>query len=314
MSFKKNTERVIAFIIKPFVFVWFWFILWVKHNKSAKSLNNTQKMGARDKPSIVSLPFVYTDHLISLIKRVWTVEFSEYALKKYEHKRFAEKHYSKEGRAYFNFDKLSQADCLEMYNKLTGRIAHHITHNPSILDYKDGDSFLDAGCGMGQNIKELVVRYPNSPIKGFDFSKEALRVIREGLKKNSNVSVEVGSIVDFQYLESYPNGSFDHFIISHVFSFMVGSGIDETRKLRQKLIDHFVRIAAKSVLILDRSDTILSENKVPEVAIGQLPSRCFLRESLLPYFSRHISNGELYAMLAPTNEGIVFKCRSIKKP
>jgi SAM-dependent methyltransferase len=288
-------------ILRIFVIIWFWFFRWIKHNRFLIWLNNKQV----GKPSIIALPFVFTNELISIIKRMWAVAFSEYALKKY--KLLLEIHYSEKGVGYLNYNKLSQVEYLKIYNELSSRAAHYITHNSTILHYNDGDSFLDVGCGKGQNIRELIARYPNSMIKGFDVSTGALRVVQTVLKGNSNVQVEVGSVVDFQYLDSYPTGAFDHLIVSHVFALLIDSGVDKTRKLRQTLIDHFIRIAAKSVLIMDGD--ILSETEVPEVIIEQ-NTRCVFRESLIPYFAEHQEKGELYSMFSTENTGIIFRLKN----
>ena len=300
-TIKKLITITLNPILKIFVVIWFWFYRWIKHNRFLIWLNNKQV----GKPSIIALPFVFTNELISIIKRSWAVVFSEYALKKY--KLFLKIHYSEKGVGYLNYDELLQDECLKIYNELSSRVAHYIKHNSTVLDYSNGDSFLDAGCGKGQNIKELIARYPNSLIKGFDVSTGALLVVQTALKGNGNVQVEVGSVVDFQYLESYPTGAFDHLIISHVFSLLIGSGVDETRKLRQTLIDHFIRIAAKSVLIMDGD--ILSQIEVPEVIIEQ-NTRCVFRESLIPYFAKHQAKGELYSMFSPENIGIIFRLKN----
>ena len=299
-AIKKSTEFLIMMLIEPSVFIWFWFIRWIKQNRLLAGLGDKQ-IGRH---SIFYIPFAYIDRMISFFKSNWNAEFSNYALKKYEN--FLKTHYSKDGIGYFNYDGLSEDERLNIYNGVKGRVAYYIEHNLSILDYKDGDSFLDMGCGQGQNIKELVSRYPNSLIKGFDVSKGALRIIQTALKKNNNVNVEEGSVIDLQYLDSYPARSFDHVIVSHVFSFLIRTDVNETRILRQKIMDQLIRIAAKSALIMDAN--ILSGNKYPELIIEQ-NTRCHFRESLVPYFSKHVSKGELYAMFSPENEAVVFKLR-----
>jgi SAM-dependent methyltransferase len=295
---KNSIELLISFVLKPFVILWFWFLRWFRYNKLLNGLNN-KKIGM---PSVFYFPFAYFYKFSLLIKRIWAAQFSSYALKKYT--GFLKIHYSKDGLGYFDYKSLSPDDYLKIYQNLTGRVSYYIAHNPAVLDYKDGDSFLDAGCGKGQNIKELVRCFPNSPVKGFDVSKEALKVIQTALKDNRNVSVEESSVSDIKYLASYPDGAFDHVIISHVFAFLIGSGINETKDIRQMIIDQLIRIAAKSLLIMDGD--ILSDNKAPEIIIEQ-NTRCVFKESILAYFLKHFSKGELYSMFSPENEAVIFK-------
>ncbi|MDP8230752.1 MAG: class I SAM-dependent methyltransferase [Candidatus Gorgyraea atricola] len=299
-NIKNLIESLMSLLLKPFVVLWFWFLRWFRHNRLLAGLGN-KEIGRH---SVFYIPFAYISRFSSFLKATWNSEFAEYTLKKY--KNFLKIHYSKDGLGYFDYDGLSESDCLKIYRDMESRIAYYIKHNSVCMGYENGDSFLDAGCGKGQSIKELVKYYPDSQIKGFDVNAGALRIIQIALKDKKNVKVEKGSVVDFKYLESYPAKSYDHLVVSHVFSFLTGSNIEETRKLRQVLIGHFIRIAAKSVLIMDGD--ILSERKEPEVIIEQ-NTRYFFRESLVSYFSKHALSGELYAMFSPENEAVIFKLK-----
>ncbi|MCX5715307.1 MAG: class I SAM-dependent methyltransferase [Candidatus Omnitrophica bacterium] len=256
---KKVAEFLISIALKPCAIMWFWYLRWFRHNRMLSALNN-KEIGS---PSVIYLPFAYLYNLLLFARRSWATNFTKYALKKYS--AFLKRHYTKGGLGYFNYEQLSPEDCIKVYQGLTGRISYYLDHNPTLLEYKNGDTFLDAGCGKGQNIKALVSRYPNSSIKGFDVSEEALKIVQTALKDNNKISAEVGSVVDFKYLASYPAGAFDHLIVSHVFAFLIGPSVEETRKIRQMVIDHLVRVAAKTLLIMDGD--ILSGNDTPEVTL-----------------------------------------------
>lgn len=299
-NIKKLIRLLISLVLKPFVVMWFWFLRWFRHNRLLSGLNSKKI----EKHSIFYLPFSYFYSLLFLIKRIWKTDFVEYALKKYD--VFLKIHYSKDGLGYFDYENLSSDECLKIYRQMPSRISYYIAHSPSVLDYKDGDSFLDAGCGKGQSIKELVNRYPNSYIKGFDVSREVLKIVHIALKDNKKVCVEQGSVVDFQYLESYPAASFDHVILSHVFLFLIGASIEKTKEMRQALIDQLMRIAAKSLLIMDGD--ILLEKDLPEVMIEQ-NNRCLFKESAIPYFSKHLSKGELYAAFSSEDKAVIFRLK-----
>lgn len=285
-------------ILKPFVWTWFWTIRWVIHNGFLIWIKNE----AVGKPSIISIPFVYARKVILGLRRAWNIEFADYALKKY--KRLVEIHYSAAGVGYVNFDKLSEQELLEIYDSLGGRVAYFIQNNSTVLTYRDGDTFLDVGCGKGQNIKELVTLFPNSGIKGFDVSEGALRVIQSALKNNINIRVESGSVTDVNYLQSYEEGSYDHVIMSHVMSILNGYGIEETRRVRQKLINELIRIASKTVLILDGD--VLYDKKDPEFSIEQ-NTRGVFKESIIHYFDDHLVNGELYVMFSPESNAFLYR-------
>lgn len=285
-------------ILKPFVWAWFWAIRWVIHNDFLIWLKNE----AVGKPSIPSLPFVYARKVIKGLIRAWNIEFADYALKKY--KKLVEIHYSAKGVGYVNFDKLSEQELLDIYSGLGSRVAYFIQHNSTALTYRDGDTFLDVGCGKGQNIKELVTLFPNSGIKGFDVSEGALRVIQSALKNNVNIRVERGSVTDVNYLQSYKKRSRDHVIMSHVMSILSGYGIEETRRVRQETINELIRIASKTVLILDGD--ILYDRNDPKFSIEQ-NTRGVFKESIIQYFGEHLVNGELYVMFSPVSTAFLYR-------
>jgi len=295
---RRRIEKTVRHILKPFVWAWFWTIRWVIHNDFLIFIKNE----AVGKPSIISLPLVYARKMIKGSRRAWNIEFADYALKKY--KRLVEIHYSARGVGYLDFDKLSEQELLEIYDGLRGRVAYFIQNNSTSLTYRDDDTFLDVGCGKGQNIKELVKLFPNSEIKGFDVSEGALRVIQSALKDNDNIHVERGCVTDVNYLQSYEDRSFDHVIMSHVMSTLSGNGIEETKRVRQTLINELIRIASKTLLILDGD--VFCDSKDPEFSIEQ-NTRGFFKESFKQYFGENLVNGELYVMFSPETTAFLYR-------
>lgn len=285
-------------IIKPFVWMWFWVVRWLIHNGFLMWIKNE----AVGKPYLIAIPFVYMMKIMRRVRNIWNVEFADYALKKY--KRLVEIHYSAAGVGYVNFDNLSENELLEIYDGLEGRTAYFIQNNSTAITYRDGDKFLDVGCGKGQNIKELVMLFPNSIIKGFDLNQGALRVAQSALKKNDNIYVEKGSVEDVSYLQSYETGSFDHVIMSHVMSILIGNGIEDTRRERRKLINELIRIASKTVLILDGN--CLCDDEDSGFIIEQ-NTRGVFKESFIQYFDEHLLDGELYIMLSPDSTAFLYK-------
>ena len=294
----KRARSIVVYVLKPFVAMWFWGVRWQKHNELLRWLKN-DKVG---KPSKLAPPFIFSGRAMRWVISIWQHAFTEYALRRYE--IYLKQHYSTEGPGYFDYDALTDEECIDLFDGDESRLSYYIDHNQSILRYKDGDSFLDAGCGRGQNIKGLVHRYPNSTIKGLDVNSGALRVIQMALKSQTNVQVEVGSIVDLTYMGKYPENSIDHVVVSHVFSFLVARGIEETKKLRQTAIDQLLRIAKKTVIIMDTN--IWKDDEDAELVIEQ-NTRCFFKESLAPYYSDYLDRGELYLAFSPEDKAFIFR-------
>jgi SAM-dependent methyltransferase len=291
-------------ISKPFlslaVFFWFWPSRWIVHNLFLFRLKNPKL-----KPSIWSLPFVYLSLAYIVLKNEFQRLFTQYALKKYI--IFTQRHYSESGLGYFNFSGLNDHKRIEIYNQQKGRIIYFLDHNELLIPYKDGDTFLDAGCGKGQNIKAISERYPLSKINGFDISEQALQIIKCGVGENPNIKVETGDISDLQYLSSIPDASFDHIILSHVIGFLSGSTIEETLVLRQQIIDHLVRICSISVMILD----VIED--VPNIRVEiEQKNRCIVHDRLMNYFLKHTTNGygEMYIMFSDESGSLLYLKKS----
>lgn len=287
-------------IFKPFlslaVFFWFWPSRWIVHNRFLYRLQNP-----RLRPSIWSLPFVYCSLGYIILKKEFQRLFTQYALKKYV--IFIRRHYSKEGLGYFDHANLRDCERVELFNQQKGRLLYFIDHNKLLIPFKNGDTFLDAGCGIGQNLKGIIEQYPNSKIKGFDISEQALQIIKCGVGDNPNLNVETGDISDLKYLSSFPDASFDHIILSHVIGFLSRPTIEETLDFRQQLIDQLVRICSTSVVILD------SIEDIPNIwAEIEQNNRCTVHDRLMNYFLKYTTTGagEMYIMFSEESSGLLY--------
>jgi ubiquinone/menaquinone biosynthesis C-methylase UbiE len=296
-SLKMIFKIVVSVVIRLVVFFYFWFIRWVLNQRFFR---NDKGMAL---PSFLVRPIVFIHAAIVFIKKTWREEFSNYAVKKYP--EFIKNHYSKQGAGYLNYENLSEAEYLEIYNGLKSRLSYYITNHKKLLDYQNGTSFLDMGCGKGENIKGLVERYPNSKIKGFDINNGALNVAKTALRDNPNVQIEQGSVIDFSYLTTYPANSVDHVIMSHVIAFLMDISIKATKELRQNIINQLIRIARKSVIILDGN--IVSDQVEPKLLIEH-NTRCVFHESLVPYFAQYKSIGELYMAFESVEKSACIFC------
>lgn len=296
---KTNIKKLVQLLSKPFVVAWFWIFRWYRHNEFIKNLNSPYIGG----PSILSRPFLAAGSGWSAFTRILSKQFNDYTLKQYV--KFIPRHYARGGWGYLTLAGMSEKECLAQFNSLPSRISHYIENNPKVVSYKNRESFLDVGCGMGQTIKELVKRFPESPIHGFDVSEDALRVIRYGTAQTNTVTLEPGSAFDFEYLSRFKSGSFDHVILSHVIPHLMGASVQETLEKRQILIDQLVRISRQSVLLMS-SIHHWPGDKVSEGAFVKIEqnNRCALVEPIAHYFTKHQQLGEFYMMFGPENTAL----------
>jgi ubiquinone/menaquinone biosynthesis C-methylase UbiE len=244
-------------------------------------------------------PFGILLRAFGVLDRCWRVAFTRAAIRHYA--ETLQRHYGPTGLAYGHFVHEADFDRLTRFKKQRGRIRFYL-HDHRIINFMDGDSFLDCGCGPGQNVVELRRAYPRSPIKAFDSSADAVAIVKLGSKEDPLTIAELGDVFDVVYLASYPDKSVDHVIVSHVMGFLLRSSIEETRVARQHIVNELVRIARKTVVILDRIET---NHQGISVEIEQR-DRGIVHDDLTYYFRCHGSQGELYLMLSPEDQAIVF--------
>lgn len=252
------------------------------------------------RPSLVGSLFVLQSQLWRTIKTMWNEASTEYALRLYEKRNLA--HYAKNGRGYLNLETLSEQECVDQFSKLDSRLQLFTDSYPVIIGYKDGDSFLEAGCGKGQNLKFVLSKYPHSPYLGFDIDERCLQVAEVGASESSNCSLKKGSILDFDFLKSIEDKSVDHVCICGVFSALLGSTIHSTQQVHQKIVDEFVRISKKSVIIIDA----MSLDETFEVEIEQ-STRATVRENIAACFTKHQLTGEVCILSSGVYRAALFK-------
>ena len=289
-------KKIIRFTFQVIVRIFFWIFRWGKDKVFLANLNNPDLP-----PGFFGLIIIKIFGIVHTINNYISDIYINYGLKKYS--KWCDVHYSKEGRGYFNYEDLNDNEKEKLYGKPKGRIEHFIINYNNIFSYIDGESFLDVGCGRGQNIKVLNGLFPNSLIKGFDVNKDAIDVIKLGTKNIRNISIEYGNLKDKSYLTSFSNEQFDHIVMSHVFSFIINNSKEETRLLRQSIIDELIRVGRKNIFIQD-GEAILNIGK-PKIVIEQL-NRAHYWESIIPYFNKHLESGNITSIYSPESYGLIY--------
>jgi ubiquinone/menaquinone biosynthesis C-methylase UbiE len=273
--------------------IWFLYLRAVRHDLFLRQLGLPgQRWWLR--------PFGLALRAIRVLGRCWRVAFTRAAIRHYA--ETLTRHYGPCGLAYGHLVSATDSDRLARFKNQRGRIRFYL-RDRRILDFADGDSFLDCGCGPGQNVVELRRAFPTSPIKGFDYNAEAIAIVKLGSKGDPFTTAEQGSVLDLAYLASYPNDSFDHVLISHVMGFLLRPSMDETQRTRQHIVDELVRIARRTVVVLDRVETNQAQMSV-EI---EQRDRGIVHDDLTRYFQRHEIQGQLYLMLSPEDQAIIYR-------
>ena len=238
------------------------------------------------KANLISYPFIFFYKLLLKVYKLFIFEFSNYALSKY--KTLVKDHYSVQGSGYSGLGNLSDSQKKEHYESGKSRLEYFYNNNKYLLDFKNGDSFLDVACGYGRDTRFLSNKFNKSKIDGVDINSVALEIIKTG-NQNSNVNVIQNTFTDFNFLNEFKSESYDWVLISHALSVVFEDNFEKTINLKKKLIKEFVRISNKGLIILDHD---YKKNFVVKL---EQNTRCNIFHDYTKIFSS-LNFGELYMM------------------
>ena len=210
------------------------------------------------------------------------------------------KHYAVEGRGYSNLAGLDTPTRHSRYTNQASRFAYFSAMFGDILDLKNGDTFLDLGCGTGQNIKMLSKTFPDSQIVGVDVNEDAIELIAE-FEPSPNVRLRQADIQDTDALRFFLEARPDHILISHVFSVLFASDASSTQSWRQEFVRQVAMAAKKSVIILDT----FAQRGHLDVEIEQL-NRLIVVDDVLSYFSV-CEEGRAFLAYSPNSQAILYQ-------
>ncbi len=275
---KSIVFTIMQFVARLLVPPCFWISRWYMHNR--------MKFFHHESPNLISLPLVIMMEGLKKYAALFKSEFAEYALPKY--KVYTEQHYSDGGYGYGGLEKLDLEAAKARYAAGPSRLIHYLDHNKHLLDCGDGESFLDAGCGDGFNIRELARRFPSSIIHGFDMNEAALSIVRNA-EVHSKLTLRQATFLDPEFMATFSDSSFDWVLISHALAFITGTSINDTWEIRTRLVQDLARVSRKGVIILDGPpDTGFS-------AEIEHNTRCIVKSNYMLLFT-DLHKGELYAM------------------
>jgi SAM-dependent methyltransferase len=275
--------NIIKIFLKPFVVVHFWVNRWFIHRKFAHEMN-VEVLG---KPNLLFYPLIYLYKAISKIYNLYTDVFNDYALNKY--RKLSVKHYSLSGVAYKELKYLDTAQMKKQYSNNKSRLEYFYKNNNYLLGFKNGDSFLDIGCGLGGDIRFLSNKFDKSKIFGIDINPQAISIIKLG-NENPNVDAEEGNYLNIDFFDKFKSQSYDWVLASHSIDLVFDENIEKTLKLRKELVKELIRISNKGVLIQAR----IHNQKRFAVELEQ-KSRLLIFHDLKEIFPA-VGSGELYIM------------------
>lgn len=181
--------------------------------------------------------------LCDLFAKTWT----DYALRHYH--AFVRVHYGHTGDRYREFDTLALEHWKEEIAAITpSRLLPFHQFRPDLTGFCDGDSFLELGCGGGNELWHLAHAFPTSKISGIDFNPYAAAMLNG--EAAGRISTSSGDLGDLEVLRRIPDASHDHVLFIHSDHYLFAHGYAETEEYRRKLFAESLRIAAKGVVLV----------------------------------------------------------------
>ena len=208
-------------------------------------------------------------------------------------------HYGPKGRGYSTLALANYKERRERYSRQVSRLESFVDTYPDLLRFRDGQSFLDLGCGTGQNIRMLGERYPSARIFGYDLNADAVALIRE-CESHPGVVVETGDLTDQAWRQEALAEGFDHIIVSHVFSLIFGRSLVETTNVRRRIISDLAKACRTSLTIIDA----FGIPGGPTITIEQR-QRATISDDVLGYVAS-IPGGRAYLVQSPRSRAVVF--------
>ena len=208
-------------------------------------------------------------------------------------------HYGPKGRGYSTVAIAKPDERLKRYRGQTSRLEHFVDNYPELVRFRDGNSYLDLGCGTGQNIRMLAERYPSSRIVGYDINSDAVGLIRE-CESHPGVVVDIGDLADDTVLDDAKAEGFDHIILSHVFSLVFESSLVSTIALRRRILSDLAQACRFSLIVIDAFGAVGN----PSIKIEQ-KQRAIVSDDVLGYFAE-IDGGRAFMIQSNRSRAVVF--------
>ena len=154
----KNLENIISKLFYYPIKIFFYVYRYLKDHSFKYELKSE-----RIKSNYFSFFSWFLLNSIIKIKKIITYIYSNICISKYVvYNKF---HYSKKGRGYFDYQNLSYAQKEKIYTSNISRLEILVNNNSFFSGrFSENDTFLDLGCGKGENIKYLIKNFPNYSI------------------------------------------------------------------------------------------------------------------------------------------------------
>ncbi len=214
------------------------------------------------------------------------------------------KHYGPEGRGYFSLSRIEHSARQARYESQGSRLGYFVTKFSELMAVEDGDTFLDLGCGTGQNVRWLARNFPKSTIIGLDVNDDALQVIKD-FEPSANVSVEQYDLRQEETILRIETLNPDHIVMSHVFSLLFEESANMSRAWRERFLNAVIDRSRKSAVVIDN---FAMRGQIQITA--EQRDRAVVRDDILGYLTDR-EDGFAFLTYSPATEAVLFCKRPV---
>ena len=244
----KLINKLAQLLAKPLVILFF-FIKRITIN--SYYLNNIKKNNG----SFIYSPLAFLAKIVYFFHRNFNICYLNHVLKYYKNNSL--KHYGFKGKAFSEIKKLSESEKKSIFTdeKLKknfstfSRLQSHYEKNFELINFKNGDSFLDAACGYGREINFLCNKFNDSKVDAFDIDNV---IDTTKLIFSDKANIFEGDLTDLMFLDKLIKSKrYNWVIVSHALSSIMGKNIDSTISLRKNIIKKLCELSINGLIILE---------------------------------------------------------------
>ncbi len=151
----------------------------------------------------------------------------------------------------FGGGKLLQEGGMEEYSqRLEQRRIGGFLDAAALVGIDQDSSVLDVGCGAGADVQYLKSTITGIRVDAIDVRQEAVDHVNKTYGDDKTNAV-CGNILEEDFLDSIPDNTYDWIHISSVLSHLMGTSIEDTVRIRKRILGTLLEKANKGLLILD---------------------------------------------------------------
>ena len=140
------------------------------------------------------------------------------------------------------------------------RISRSLFFKKNLKHFKflNNDSFLDIGCGNGNNLRYVKKKFKRSRVYGCDINDRYKNI-------DEKINFKLIDLKKMNSLKIYKSKSIDHVYMIHTLNHIFLNNTKNTINLRKNIITNMIRVAKKNVFIIENKSFVGDQDLNTEI-------------------------------------------------